>query len=134
MIYTYTLPDWPSLVAVLDRPETNYDRRKGRASVDKTPSWSWDMNAGWSGARAMAGAAGWPEGAAKIRRYTDQWSPRLASLVSLPAYSPDLTGEYFDVGTLMSGEPEHWYVREDSDTAINEIGRASCRERVCHNV
>lgn len=123
IIYNYTLPDWAALVAALDRPESDYDRRKGRESIDMKPSWSWDMSAGWAGARRMAGAAGWPEGAEKIRHYTDRWVPRLASMVSLPTYSPDLTGEFFDVGVLMSGEPEHWYQREESPATITAAGR-----------
>lgn len=118
----YTLADWGALVAAIDAPPTAYDAIHASAAKKTKASPYWDLNTGWARTRDYAGAAGWPEGAAKIRSYTDRWIPRLASLVSLPTYSPDLTGEFFDVGVLMSGEPEHWYAPEVSDTAISGAG------------
>lgn len=113
----YDLPDWASLVAALDTPESEYSKRWGRSSR-KEGSPEWDLNAGWYQTREYCGAAGWPEGAARIRQYTDRWVPQLASLVALPQYTPDVTGEYFDVGVLMTGEPEHWFAREDAPAAV----------------
>lgn len=113
----YTLPDWGALVAALDAPQSDYSQRWGRASRAQK-SRDWDLGAGWDRTRGYCGAAGWPDGAAKIRQYTDRWTPQLASLVALPQYTPDVVGEYFDVGVLMTGEPEHWYAREDSPAAV----------------
>lgn len=119
------LSDWGAVVSALDAPMPAYYTRLGRtrSSESEGRSHDWDWKAGWGGARKMAGAAGWPDGVGRIKRFTDRFVSSLASKISLPEYYPDVTGEYFDVGVLMSGEPEHWYQREDSPTAIDAAGR-----------
>jgi len=118
----FTLADWGALVTAIDAPPTPYDATHSSAAKKTKASPYWDLSTGWARTREYAGAAGWPEGAAKIRSYTDRWIPQLASLVSLPVYTPDIHGEYFDVGVIMSGEPEHWYQPEASDAIISGRG------------
>lgn len=118
------LADWGQLVAALDTPIAKYYAGKlKRSSVVNPPSQQWDWHAGWTRSRAMAGAAGWPDGVGRVKRLTDRFVSALASKVSLPEYYPEVAGDYFDVGVLMSGEPEHWYQREDSPTTIDAAGR-----------
>lgn len=119
------LDSWGAVVAALDSPTPEYYTRLGRtrSSESEGRAHDWDWRAGWSGARKMAGAAGWPDGVARIKRFTDRFVSSLASKIALPEYYPEVTGEYFDVGVLMSGEPEHWYQREDSTQTIDAAGR-----------
>lgn len=122
---TVHLDSWGAVVAALDAPTPEYYANRGctRSSEAEDRAYDWDWKAGWSGARKMAGAAGWPDGVQRIKRFADRFVSSLASKVSLPEYYPDVTGEYFDVGVLMTGEPEHWYQREDSPQTISAAGR-----------
>lgn len=121
---TVHLANWGQLVAALDAPTPRYYAGKlKRSSVANPPSQQWDWHAGWTRSRAMAGAAGWPDGVGRVKRLTDRFVNTLASKISLPEYYPEVTGDYFDVGVLMSGEPEHWYQREDAPVTIDAAGR-----------
>lgn len=121
---TVHLSDWGQLVAALDSPTPSYyGGGLRRSSVAHESSQEWDWRAGWSGAWRMAGAAGWPDGVGRVKRFSERLISALASKVALPEYYPEVTGEFFDVGVLMSGEPEHWYQREDSPTTIDQAGR-----------
>ncbi len=119
------LPNWAELVSALDAPVPAFYAHGGklRSSEKTAKDQTWDWNTGWKGSRAMAGSDGWPDGVSRIKRFSETFISELASRIHPPLYNPDVTGEFFDVGVLMTGEPEHWYQREDSPESISAAGR-----------
>jgi len=115
---------WRHVADTLQSPDpAYYGNGKQPSATNKPASHDWDYNAGWNGTLKMAGAEGWPEGSERIKRYTDRYIAQLASKVKLPTYYPEVVGDFYDVGLLMSGEPEHWLQREDSDQSTAAAGR-----------
>ena len=51
---------------------------------------------------------GWPEGLAKVCPFADKLMGKLASRIQRETYEPAVIGAFFDVGIVLSGEPECW--------------------------
>jgi hypothetical protein len=51
---------------------------------------------------------GWPEGLAMVKPFADKLVGKLASKIQRETYTPAVTGQFFDIGLVMSGEPECW--------------------------
>ena len=85
-----------------------YTEDTGEETIGRLP---WHGTETWGEAVALA-RDGWPAGAALVDRYASVHADRLASLIEQPVWTMDREGDGFDVGTMLSGEPEHWYHRE----------------------
>jgi hypothetical protein len=71
----------------------------------------------WQTCRAAA-LTGWPEGLAKVKALSEALLQKVGSGMLKETYAPCETGLFFDVGLVLSGEPEAWLeVSQTEETA-----------------
>lgn len=58
---------------------------------------------------------GWPEGLAKVKPFADKLVGKLASKIQRETYTPATQGLFFDVGLVLSGEPECWLEQVETE-------------------
>lgn len=59
-------------------------------------------------AAAQLARVGWPEGLAKVKPFAERLTGKLASRIQRETYEPAIQGLFFDIGLVLSGEPECW--------------------------
>jgi len=65
-----------------------------------------------------AALTGWPEGLARVKDLSEALLQKVGSAMLKETYSPSETGLFFDVGLVLSGEPEAWLeVSQTEETA-----------------
>jgi hypothetical protein len=85
---------------------TSGDRLASRR--DETPSgsdWDWFGEVTYKGALALA-RDGWKHGLTKVAEALEALESSMTD--EKAGYRWDVTGDFFDVGALLTGEPEHW--------------------------
>lgn len=118
-----------SAVDLFNWIKERHDFNNSCASQDSNhkPEQSWDMSAGWSGAVDMVNR-GWNEGTKDVLARLDQVKHSLEE--QFTGYRMEVTGQFFDVGLVVSGEPECWFqeetepIRKVAKIAVNAT--ASC--------
>lgn len=81
----------------------------GRSSRYHEPSESWDFSAGFNGMRSLV-KSGWHVGTNDIAVRLEKIQHRVEE--ELVGYRNDVTGQFFDVGLVLAGEPECWYEQD----------------------
>lgn len=113
MSLTLTFNNWIDFVEAAKHatPATEY-----HTSHDNSrPKWSGSANFAET---VELAEAGWPEGAAKIKSLSSAIADKVESLIEVPTVHYDVTGDDFDVSTMLTGIPEYWERLEtDSETA-----------------
>lgn len=74
----------------------------------------WCNTETFEGAVALA-ANGWPEGLAKVKPFADKLVGKLASKIQRETYTPATQGLFFDIGLVLSGEPECWLEQVETE-------------------
>jgi len=127
-----------SAVDLFDWIKERHDFNDHCGSQDRytPPAKDWDMNAGWSGAVEMVGK-GWNEGTKDVLARMDQVKHSLEE--QFAGYRMDVTGQFFDVGLVISGEPECWFheetepVRKIAKIAVNATAACSTSADLIRN-
>lgn len=65
----------------------------------------WDLGVGWDGAKKIL-RDGWQEGADRLRRFATNVETRVATKIARPEPVYDVCGEQFEIGRVLTGEPE----------------------------
>lgn len=121
---THFITSWEAVQAIMAAPlPTYYHADRKAASHFNAPSTDWDYYAGWGGTLALAGSNGWPDGSKKVKKLADSFISSVGSKMILPEFSPAVTGEFFDVASVLSGEPECWLERSESEQEITGAGK-----------
>lgn len=96
-----------SAADLLDWINSRHDFNDDCSSQDRLhpPEQKWDLGAGWGGAVSMV-RSGWHDGTADLAARLDL--VKHAMREEAHGYKFDVTGRFFDVGLVMSGEPECW--------------------------
>lgn len=71
--------------------------------------------------------SGWPEGREKAKRFTSMFVERVSGVVKQPEIFWDVTGDSFDIGRVLSGEPESWMTLVDSAIERETISPRFCK-------
>jgi len=127
-----------SAVDLMEWITARHDFNSNCASQDSytRPENSWDLNAGWDGAVNMV-RTGWHEGTKDVLARLEQVKHSLAEEFS--GYRMDVTGQFFDVGLVVSGEPECWFqeehepIRKIAKIAVNATASCGTNANVIKN-
>lgn len=96
----------------------------------------------WTGTRSYADAQelarkGWPEGTTRAYKLANIMSAELVASVARPEITFDVTGEMFDMGRVMGGEPECWMQwvdgQEDGGKPIHIVSNGFISSGINHD-
>lgn len=95
---------WPSVEAFLEdaSKESTFTDNARHSRMTGRAEWFGDVD--FQGALKLA-RFGWKEGAAKLAKFEHNITPNCGEKA---VYNWDVTGEFFDVATVLTGNPECW--------------------------
>lgn len=101
---------WGEFVDFASRPRTvargDGSRRKGASQIEFAGTATF-------GEAVKLAIEGWDEGTERVRQFRDALYASIASKIVRTEFVPDVEGVAFDVGQLLTGEPEHWFRPEE---------------------
>ena len=117
-VKVFTFADWGDLLEYSDKRESKYNISRG---YEKTPASRRSAKDGgyyeedWYQTKDFAEALnlainGWPEGREKANMFSSAIVDKVSSLIEKQDIQYDVTGQDFDIGLVMQGVPECWYM------------------------
>lgn len=116
--------------------DANHTWPQGMASRGHEDEEEWDYCAGWSGTEDMI-KNGWHTGTDDVLARLEDVKHSLQE--EFAGYRMDVTGQFFDVGLVVSGEPECWFTEETQPIRkvcriqVNTISSWNTPAEVCKN-
>lgn len=96
----------------IQAPAFDSKKAKGRSTFYELESWADTM---------VALRTGWQKGVDAVNSKSARIEAVLGASVMRDSYAPAVTGQFFDIGLVMSGEPECWLETAQEDTGSKVV-------------